>query len=104
MLENSSKAKQHYRILVENASSLCSHTAQKPKNIIESLLKTRIRYAGKQLESQKHYRIIVDSANSLCSQGLESPKMITKMIPKRGQVTKAGFALLLNTNVKTKTT
>ena len=53
MLANDSKAKKHYRIPAENANSVCLQTTRKPKNTIESLLKTRILYACKRFESQK---------------------------------------------------
>ena len=51
MPANKSKAMKYYRIPVENENSLCSQTAIKPENIIESPSKTRTRYARKQLES-----------------------------------------------------
>ena len=53
MLANGSNTRKHYRMHVENENSLCSQTALKPENIIESTAKTRIRYARKQLWSQK---------------------------------------------------
>ena len=57
---NGSKAKKHYRIPIENANSLCLQTARKPKNTIESLLKTQIRYACKRFESQNSMDTPID--------------------------------------------
>ena len=54
MLANNSKARKQCGLRVEHATLLCSQTARKPENNVESLLTTRIRYARKQLEHNIH--------------------------------------------------
>ena len=74
MLANSSKARKHYMVRVENVNSLCSQTARKPENTIESPSKPRTRYACKQLGTRKLYRIPIENANPLCSQTARLPE------------------------------